>query len=374
MASQYITVKKYAGVCYVESKRHKFRGKPDRIFWVRFKDRNGKLKYEKCGRASEGWTPEAAQKKRFNILEQDRAGKYKPKDQRKKQSITLNTLFDKHYYPWAKLNKKRPNDDESRYRNWLRDSLGPKPLNEIDRKDLESLMQTMTEAGKAKATIRQVIALTRYLFNQAAEWNLYKGENPCSKIKIKVDNARQRFLSKDEANLLLTELRKKSNQTAQIAGLSLYTGMRLGEIFNLKWSDIDQEHNLIAVLDAKNDESRKVFITEPVKAVINELLTGKPNDYLFTNTKGEKLTQLSRSFSRTIENLKFNEGIEDNRQRISFHNLRHTFASWAVMNGVPLYHLAKALGHKTTAMTERYAHLAPDSQKMAFKAVAGYKE
>ena len=64
MASQYITVKKYTGVCYSESKRNKFRGRPDKIYWVRFRDKHGKLRYERCGRASEGWTPEAAQQKR----------------------------------------------------------------------------------------------------------------------------------------------------------------------------------------------------------------------------------------------------------------------------------------------------------------------
>ena len=72
--------------------------------------------------------------------------------------------------------------------------------------------------------------------------------------------------------------------------------------------------------------------------------------------------------------LGYNEGIVDRRQRVCFHTLRHTYASWAVMAGVPIFIVAKALGHKTIAMTQRYSHLAPDSHRVAFEAVAKYQE
>jgi integrase len=68
--------------------------------------------------------------------------------------------------------------------------------------------------------------------------------------------------------------------------------------------------------------------------------------------------------------LKLNEGIEDPRERVCFHTLRHTYASWAAMAGVPLYTVGKAIGHKSIIMTQRYAHLSPDSHRIAFEAVA----
>jgi integrase len=68
--------------------------------------------------------------------------------------------------------------------------------------------------------------------------------------------------------------------------------------------------------------------------------------------------------------LGFNEGITDRREQVTFHSLRHTHASWAVMAGVALYVVSKALGHKTLTMTARYSHLAPDSHRTAFEAVA----
>jgi integrase len=65
--------------------------------------------------------------------------------------------------------------------------------------------------------------------------------------------------------------------------------------------------------------------------------------------------------------LKFNEGITDKRQKLVFHSLRHTFASWLAMQGTPIYTIAQLMGHKSITMSERYAHLSPDHKKEAVK-------
>ena len=80
---------------------------------------------------------------------------------------------------------------------------------------------------------------------------------------------------------------------------------------------------------------------------------------------------MSRSaIQAVVDELGLNDGITDSRERLTYHSLRHAYASWAVMAGVPLYVVGKALGHKTTAMTQRYSHLAPDSHRAASEAVA----
>ena len=71
-----------------------------------------------------------------------------------------------------------------------------------------------------------------------------------------------------------------------------------------------------------------------------------------------------------MNELELNEGISDPRERATFHTLRHTYASWAVMAGLPLYVVGKALGHRTLTITQRYSQLAPDSHRAAFEAVA----
>lgn len=367
-----ISVKKYAGVYYVESTVRKWRERPDRCYWVAFKDaKTRRLTWERCGWASEGWTPEAAQRRRHELLEQDRAGKYKPKQERKAEQLTFGELMEKHYLAWSKENKGHSFGDFSRYAHWLKPRLASKALKEISPLDLERLKKEMRDAGKSEATVRHALCIVRQAFNKAVLWRLWSGENPCKGVSFpSPNNARQRFLSQEEAVRVLESLRRRSDQVARIATMSLYGGLRLGEVLGLTWSNVDFTNGIIFVQDSKNRESRPIFITEPVKQVLAELIPGAPDDLLFKTTAGDPVQQLSKSFSRTVKELKLNEGISDPRERVSFHTLRHTFASWSVMSGTPLYVVGKAIGHKTLAMTQRYAHLSPESHRVAFEAVA----
>lgn len=367
-----ISVKKYAGVFYTESTIHKWRERPDRCYWVAFKDaKTGKLRWERCGWASEGWTPEAAQNRRRELLEQDRAGKYKSKKERKADQTTFGVLMEAHYLPWGRENKKRHAGDEYLYRNWLKPRFADKEIGQIAPLDLERLKKEMRDAGKAEATVRHALCLMRQAFNKATTWRLWKGENPCKGVAFpSPNNARQRFLSHEEAAMLLAALRERSPQVARIATLSLYGGVRLGEVLRLTWSNVDIKNGIIMVQDTKNNESRPIFITKPIRQVLSELEKGKPDELLFKSKGGNPLQWLSKSFAHTVKELKLNEGISDPRERVTFHTLRHTYASWAVMAAVPLYVVGKSLGHKTLVMTQRYSHLAPDSHRTAFEAVA----
>ena len=154
--------------------------------------------------------------------------------------------------------------------------------------------------------------------------------------------------------------------------MSLYGGLRLGEIFGLKWSNVDLIHGILTVLDTKSGESRPIFITDQIESVIGELSRGEPDELLFKTRFGQPVVWLSKVFREVVDELGLNKGISDRREKVTFHTLRHTFASWSVMSGVPLFVVGKALGHKTTVMTQRYSHLSPDSQKAAFEAVAKF--
>ena len=75
------------------------------------------------------------------------------------------------------------------------------------------------------------------------------------------------------------------------------------------------------------------------------------------------------SFKRAVEELGFNKGIKDVRQKVVFHTLRHTFASWLAIDGVPLYTISELMGHSTMDMTKRYAHLCPDTKRAAVEKI-----
>ncbi len=149
-----------------------------------------------------------------------------------------------------------------------------------------------------------------------------------------------------------------------MALLSLHTGMRAGEIFNLKWGDVDLENGIIHIKDPKSGENRIAYITDKIKSIF-ENKTKKPDEYVFKDAKGNRIKKISHTFFRVVDKLGLNEGITDDRDKVVFHTLRHTFASWLAMQGTPIYTIKELMGHKTLAMTERYSHLMPDVKRNA---------
>jgi site-specific recombinase XerD len=107
----------------------------------------------------------------------------------------------------------------------------------------------------------------------------------------------------------------------------------------------------------------KYIMTENVKTMFEKRMRQKQFNVVFSSKNGNKIKEVSRTFDRVIVGL--NKGIADRRQRVVFHSLRHTYASWLVMSGVDLYTVQKLMGHSTIAMTERYSYLAPDHLRKA---------
>lgn len=232
---------------------------------------------------------------------------------------------------------------------------------------LEKIKSKMTKKGRAPRSIEYTLAIIRQVFNYARKNDLFNGDNPVGKIKIpRTDNRRVRFLTHEEAATLLTKLKEKSKKVHNMALLSLHTGARAGEIFCLTWGCVDLETGTMLLKDTKNTLSRTAFMTDAVKKMLAGI---KPDnagrdDLVFPGKSGVKIVQISQTFSRVAADL-FNKGVDDPRQRVFFHSLRHTYASWLVTEGVDLYRVKELLGHKDLTMTQRYAHLAPDTLRGA---------
>lgn len=349
-------------------------GKPDTVFDISYK-RDGKKVWEKVGWKSQGYSAELARQVRNERIIAIQHGDELPQD--KKKAPTFKTLAEK-YIKWSEEHKNRGGiEDKSRYENHLKSRFDDKRLDEIAPFDLERLKADLTKTGLAPKTVKHVLDLLRAMFNKAAEWNLYMGPNPVKKVKKPVvQNARDRFLSIEEAEILLKELRRNPRYTKEyreledpklhdIALLSLHTGARASEIFNLKGQDIDFRNGLITLRDTKNTETRYAPMTAKVRVILKARMPDNPNAYVFTDKDGQKIKEVSNAFERVIERCKFNEGVKDNRQKVVFHTLRHTFASWLAIEGTPLFTIAKLLGHKSISMSERYSHLSPDHKRDA---------
>lgn len=133
--------------------------------------------------------------------------------------------------------------------------------------------------------------------------------------------------------------------------LALSTGMRLGEILNLTWTDVDLEAGKAVLHETKNGERRVVAIVSVALELLrkHKELQKANTLFVFPNERGSAPVNIRNDWERALKVAE----IEDFR----FHDLRHTFASYLAMNGASLAELAEALGHKTLAMVKRYAHL-----------------
>ena len=257
--------------------------------------------------------------------------------------------------------KKSWSQELSLYNTWISSTLGSKRMNDITYKDVERIRDTILE-NRSERTAQYVIAIIRRAFNVAINRDHFFGSNPTKKVKIPYpDNAKVRFFTKAQANDFLTLLRAKSPQLAQMAEVSLFSGLRWGEVAALTWIDVDLEHGTIFVAHPKNTFARTV----PMPQRLIKMFSGKdrPTGYglIFPSKSGDKSLWVSKTVKRVIDDMKLNEGVTDRRQHITYHSTRHSFCSWLAMEGKPLHTIGKLAGHRTSKMTERYSHLLPDT-------------
>ena len=135
--------------------------------------------------------------------------------------------------------------------------------------------------------------------------------------------------------------------------IALTTGMRIAEVFGLRWSDVMYDEGLLAVrAKLKGGKMRYVPMTPELAGELRRFPAVLGEDRVFPPKPGAKGAR--QRVEGSFEDLLDRAGISNFR----FHDLRHTFASWYMMNGGDLYELAKILGHSNIKMTERYAKLA----------------
>ena len=358
---------------------------------------NGKNYQEVIGRASEGNTPKKAflllselknnqrqgagpvtlQEKRE--LEQVRKENERIKaEQIDKESMTFSSLFEIYLEQQKADGKKSLENEQSLFKNWIQPVIGNLRLLDIApihferiKSNMKSTSKRKDRAGLSARSISYCLAICRQVFNYGRKHDYFHGDNPVSKVKKPVaDNRRMRFLTHQEAQRLLDEIRGRSILSYRITLLSLHCGLRFGEIAGLMWQDLNFQEDTILIRNPKNGQTRVAFMTEAVKAMILEMEPGKAGDFVFQNTgKNERMSQVPDSFMTAVNKLGLNKNVEDVRLKLVFHTCRHSFASWLVADGTDLFQVKELMGHKSIAMTARYSHLSPDTLRKAVKSM-----
>jgi len=346
---------KYCGGCNLDIKNS-----PDRIYYIDFYSKGKRIR-ERIG-TSKKLAETTLRKRKVEIAE----GRYLNK---KKEIKVRFKDFAVEYRKWAEVNNK----SFEKSKKWVIERLvkvfGEKLLSEITSWNVEkykaarkqeiherNLERASNKKPLSLATVNRELACLQHMFSKAVEWGKAE-KNPVSKVNFfKESKGRLRFLLPEEINHLIDCC---PSFLKPIVIVAVCTGLRKGEIVNIKWEDIDFRNRIIYIGNTKNGEKREIPINDYLTETLKSIKRNDVSPYVFCNKGGNPCYRFGKSFATVLHKA----GIKDFR----FHDLRHTFASNLVMEGVDLATVRELLGHKSIEMTLKYSHLSPDHKSKAVK-------
>jgi integrase len=350
----------YPGVFYREARRIGGRGK-ERVYYIVFK-KNGKVHEEKVGRQYvDAMTPAQAAHMRSGRIEGKRLSPKELREARERQrwaktnKWTIDRLWD--HYRRQRGDYATLRTDKSNYKH-LKRKFGDKEPKEIIQRDVDWLRFSLSRRKKPQ-TVKHVLQLLKRIINFGVNKGLCQGLN--FKIEMpKVHNLKTEDLTRGQLKRLFEAIDEDEDiQAANILRMALFTGMRRGELFKLKWEDVDFERRVIQIRNPKGGPDQKI----PLNNAAREVLASHPRSgspHIFFGRDGKQRTEMRAPVNRIRKRAKLPEGFRP------FHGLRHVYASMLASSGkVDMYTLQKLLTHKSPQMTQRYAHLRDETLKRA---------
>lgn len=269
--------------------------------------------------------------------------------------------FCKRFLRWyeAQNSEKSFRDYDNLFRFTIVPFFGDYILKDINAELIEDYKILRSKSIKS-ATVNKELTALKHLFNKAIQWN-YLTSNPLTSVRrMKVSQKKFRFLTLEEINIVLDNC---SDIIRPVILTAIHTGLRKSELFRLEWKDVDFERQCITVT-AKGEEHTKNYLNReiPMTMQLIECLHNLEmrSNWVFVKEDGERYSGWIR---KSIESAARRAGIK----RFTLHDLRHTFASHLVMEGIDLPTVQRLMGHANVSTTMIYAHLAPDHLMNAIK-------
>ncbi len=268
--------------------------------------------------------------------------------------------YAKQYLRWSKDHKKSWASDVSRM-NTIAEHFGSARLCDISPIDIERFKmerrKSITRTGKprSQSSVNRELQLLRHVFSLALRDGVIRTHPFKGKVKLlREDNKVERFLSEDEERRLLAACTGRYEHLRPIIVTALYSDMRRGELFNLKWPDINFQTSKIHVRESKSGKPRFVHMPARVSDELRRLLPSAANsEFVFGNPlTGERRTDLKHGFASLCKTARI--------ENLRFHDLRHTFATRLAAESGNLAEVANVLGHSQIKTTMRYAHALPN--------------
>ena len=328
------------------------------------------------GKRYRGSIPEArvkaqAERAEHTIRDQVYQGKY---GKQETTAPVLREFIINTFLPWSQVNKRTWVHDEFRSRPLIK-ALGNKPMDEISPILIEKYKQdrraSKTARGSelAPSTVNRELELLSKVFSLAIDQGL-SIPNPCRKVKrFREDNERNRYLSDQEEMRLLSVLTGPRSDLRPLVILAIHTGMRRGELFSLRWQNVDFQRGLIHVMNSQREQTKSGRSRSiPMNRIARRELLGLHRqtgltEYVFFNEKSQKPRTDLKSGFRTACRV---AGLDD----FHFHDLRHTTATRLADAGTNTREIMAILGHRCIQTSARYTHATDEGLRRAVEALA----
>jgi integrase len=311
------------------------------IWWIHWYDARGGRHREKAGTKSAAIA--LYRKRKTGVLE----GRKLPEKLRRAPVQFHELAQDALEY--SRSNKRSYDDDRYRMAR-LSEWFGNQSADSITPTEIERRFREQEWTPATANRYRALLSLTYRLGIRSCKVR----ENPARLVPHRFeDNARVRFLNKGEEVAMRKTMRQLCPEREPEFDLAIHTGMRQGEQYSLGWEDVDWERRQLTIPRSKNGAIRHLPLNATALHALAEMHA--------RNGHSDLVCGGSKTPRGWFERLVKAAGVKN----FTWHCLRHTFASRLVMAGVDIRTVAELLGHKTLAMTMRYAHLAPDHQLAA---------
>lgn len=291
-------------------------------------------------------------------------------------SEARNTLFsdfvEKVYLPWSRSNKRTFRDDVLNCKV-LCQYFGGKSFIQISPLLVEKFKRerrdSVTRYGRQRrpASVNRELATLSRIFSLAID-NGILVSNPCRKVrKLRENNERKRYLTFEEETRLMAALTGLRFHIKPLVTVAIHTGMRKGELLNLRWEHVDFVRGIIHITNTKTDRNRDVPMNSEVREIMLGLQPETTEGYVFRNPKtGGKLIDVKKAFNSAVREA----GISD----FKFHDLRHTAGTRLADAGADAFVIAEVLGHASLQMTKRYTHATDERKRKALEALTNWSK